>query len=131
MWSGSYNASRDTAQATGVAARLSGYRWSPFDPGAYAIVRMNQRDGDAWLRETVPASRGTSPQSRPRCGWLQENGLRFAGLPSALIGDEPDDLFARATDNWREKVGWRSSPGIRTLGPEGGCRFTVGRRRES
>jgi hypothetical protein len=48
--------------------------------------------------------------------------------PSAVLDDEPDDLFERAADNWRPE-GWLAQIGwIRSLGHEGGLFFTVGRR---
>ena len=49
--------------------------------------------------------------------------------PSAVLGDEPEELFARAADNWRPE-GWLAQLGwMRTLGHEGGLFFTIGRRR--
>ena len=48
--------------------------------------------------------------------------------PSALLGDEPGDLFAPAGDNWRPE-GWLAQLGwMAALGHEGGLFFTVGRR---
>jgi hypothetical protein len=51
--------------------------------------------------------------------------------PSALIGEEPEDLFAPAADNWRLE-GWLAQLAwIRALGQEGGLFVTVGRRSRS
>jgi hypothetical protein len=48
--------------------------------------------------------------------------------PSALIGEDPEELFA-AADNWRLEA-WLAQLGwIRALGHEGGLFVTVGRRR--
>jgi hypothetical protein len=48
--------------------------------------------------------------------------------PSALLGTDSEDLFARAEDNWRAE-GWLAQLGwIRALGHEGGLFITVGRR---
>jgi hypothetical protein len=34
-------------------------------------------------------------------GWFAQNGVEYVrAYPSTLIGDEPDDLFEPATDNW-------------------------------
>ena len=44
------------------------------------------------------------------------------------LGDEPEDLFSRAADNWRPE-GWLAQLGwIQALGHEGGLFFTIGRR---
>ncbi|HYT73914.1 MAG TPA: hypothetical protein VEL79_04115, partial [Vicinamibacterales bacterium] len=62
-------------------------------------------------------------------GWFAENGIDYLRTyPSAVLDDEPTDLFAPATDNWRPEawlaqVGWMSR-----LGHEGGLFFTIGRR---
>jgi hypothetical protein len=45
-----------------------------------------------------------------------------------VLGDEPEDLFAPADDNWMFE-GWLAQLGwMRTLGREGGLFFTIGRR---
>ena len=61
--------------------------------------------------------------------WFDENGVEYVrAYPSALIGEDPDDLFAPAADNWRLEA-WLAQLGwMRTLGHEGGLFVTVGRR---
>ena len=61
-------------------------------------------------------------------GWFAENGVEYLrAYPSAVLGEEPEELFARAADNWRPE-GWLAQLGwMRALGHEGGLFFTVGR----
>ena len=61
---------------------------------------------------------------------FDDNDVEYLrAYPSAVLGEEPDTLFARASDNWRAE-GWLAQLGwIRCLGHEGGLFFTVGRRR--
>jgi SAM-dependent methyltransferase len=61
--------------------------------------------------------------------WFAENGVEYVrAYPSALLGDEANDLFAPQSDNWRLE-GWLAQLGwIRALGHEGGLFVTVGRR---
>jgi hypothetical protein len=48
--------------------------------------------------------------------------------PSAVFGDEPENLFTPADDNWMFE-GWLAQLGwMWTLGREGGLFFTIGRR---
>jgi hypothetical protein len=60
-------------------------------------------------------------------GWFAENGVEYLRTyPSAVLDDEPEELFAHAPDNWRPE-GWLAQMGwIWTLGHEGGLFFTVG-----
>jgi hypothetical protein len=60
---------------------------------------------------------------------LAENGVDYVrAFPSALIGDDPDDLLAEAGDHWPVE-GWLAQLGWMTsLGPEGGLFVMVGRR---
>jgi hypothetical protein len=44
-------------------------------------------------------------------GWFAENGVEYLrSYPSAVLDDEPDDLFAHAPDNWRLE-GWLAQLG--------------------
>jgi hypothetical protein len=63
-------------------------------------------------------------------GWFEESGVDYLrAYPSAVLGEEPEDLTAHAADNWRPE-GWLAQPGwIGRLGRESGLFFTVGRRR--
>ena len=63
-------------------------------------------------------------------GWFAENDVEYLrAYPSAVLDDEPEELFAHAPDNWRPE-GWLAQIAwIWSLGGEGGLFFTVGRRR--
>jgi len=61
--------------------------------------------------------------------WFEENEVEYVrAYPSAMIGEEPEELFAPAADNWRLE-GWLAQLGwMRSLGREGGLFITIGRR---
>ena len=61
--------------------------------------------------------------------WFAENGVDYVrAYPSAMLGEDGDELFDPAPDNWLLE-GWLAQLGwIRSLGHEGGLFFTVGRR---
>jgi hypothetical protein len=61
--------------------------------------------------------------------WFAENGVEYLrSYPTAVLDDEPEDLFAQAIDNWRPE-GWLAQLGwMRSLQHEGGLFFTIGRR---
>jgi hypothetical protein len=112
-----------------VVARLSGYRWIPLDP----VLRDRENEperGEAWLRDQYRHPEEHRHTLAEVQGWFEENGVEYLrAYPSALIGEDLDDLFARAADNWRPEV-WAAQLGwIRKLGQEGGVFITVGRRR--
>jgi 2-polyprenyl-3-methyl-5-hydroxy-6-metoxy-1,4-benzoquinol methylase len=111
-----------------VAARLCGYRWIPFDPV------LNDRRGDperraAWLRDQYlhpEEHRHTLGDVR---SWFAENDVDFVrAYPSALLGDEPDDLLRPADDHWPLEALLAQVAWIGSLGREGGLFVTVGRR---
>ena len=112
-----------------VAGRLSGFRVVPFDP----ILRAREADTGrrtAWLRDQYchpEEHRHTLGEVRR---WFEACGIEYLrSYPSTVLDDEPQDLFARAEDDWRveewmAQVGW-----MWTLGREGGLFFAIGRRR--
>ena len=61
--------------------------------------------------------------------WFAENGVQYLrAYPAAMIGDDPEDLFAPADDNWGfeawlAQIGW-----IFSIGHEGGLFMTIGER---
>ena len=127
---GVYNAfARIPLRLRRLVARLSGFRVVPFDP-----ILRDRRDEperrEAWLRDQYQHPEEHRHTLAEVQRWFAENGVEFLrSYPSAVLDDEPDDLFARAPDNWRleswlAQLGW-----MRTLGHEGGLFFTVGRRR--
>ncbi len=100
----------------------------PFDP----VLRDRAHDAarrDAWLRDQYQHPEEHRHTIAEVQRWFAENGVEYLRTyPSAVLGDEPDDLFAAAADNWGfeswlAQLGW-----MRTLGHEGGLFFTVGRR---
>ena len=124
---GLYNTfARVPSRARKIVARLSGYRVVPFDP----VLRDRGQDParrEAWLRDQY-----RHPEEHPHTiaevqRWFAENDVEYLRTyPSAVLGDESGDLFARAEDNWRLE-GWLAQLGwMRTLGREGGLFFTIG-----
>jgi SAM-dependent methyltransferase len=109
-------------------ARLSGYRWVPFDP----VLRDRKAEParrEAWLRDQYrhPEEHRHSVGEVRR--WFAENGIEWLRTyPSTMIGEEPENLFAPAADAWRFEA-WLAQLGwMKSLGGEGGLFVTVGRR---
>jgi SAM-dependent methyltransferase len=126
---GLYNAfARIPLQARRVIARLSGYRWIPFDP----VLQDRKNEAarrEAWVRDQYrhpEEHRHTAAEIR---GWFAQNGVDYLGTyPSLLLGEKTENLFAETTDYWPieawlTQIGWMAS-----LGREGGLFVTVGRR---
>jgi hypothetical protein len=84
---------------------------------------------EAWLRDQYQHPEEHHHTLAEVQGWFSENDVEYVrAYPSALLGQEPEELFARAADNWRPE-GWLAQLGwIRALGHEGGLFVTVGRR---
>jgi SAM-dependent methyltransferase len=129
---GVYNAfARVPSRMRRLAAKLSRFRFVPFDP----VLRDRAAEParrDAWLRDQYlhPEEHRHTLAEVQR--WFAENDVEFVrSYPSAVLGDEPDDLFAPAEDNWTFE-GWLAQLGwMWTLGREGGLFFTIGRRAPS
>src|SRR6266540_875665 len=124
---GVYNAfARIPLRLRRVIARLSGFRWIPFDP-----VLRDRRDEparrEAWLRDQYQHPEEHRHTLAEVQTWFGENGVDYLrAYPSAMLGEEPQELFAQAADNWRAE-GWLAQLGwMHTLGHEGGLFFTVG-----
>ncbi|HEY0412134.1 MAG TPA: methyltransferase domain-containing protein [Allosphingosinicella sp.] len=114
-----------------LAARLTGYRWIPFDP-VLRDRRTEPARREAWLRDQYrhPEEHRHSVAEVRR--WFAENDIDYvSSYPSTLIGEEPDDLFAPAEDEWPLESVIAQLAWMRSLGGEGGLWITVGRRRES
>ena len=86
----------------------------------------------AWLRDQYQHPEEHSHTLAEVQSWFDENGVEYVRTyPSALIGEDAEELFAWAADNWRPEA-WLAQLGwIRTLGQEGGLFITVGRRSPS
>ncbi len=112
-----------------IVARLSGFRFIPFDP-VLRDRRSEPARREAWLRDQYQHPEEHRHTLREVQGWFEENDAEYLrAYPTAVLDEEPKGLFARAVDNWRAE-GWLAQLGwIRLLGHEGGLFFTVGKRR--
>jgi len=126
---GVYNAlARLPLRLRRLAARLSGDRLIPFDP----VLRDRQHEparSDAWVRDQYHHPEEHRHTLGEVQRWFAENSVDYVRTyPSALLGDDNDELFAAARDNWQLE-GWLAQLGwIRSLGHEGGLFVTIGRR---
>jgi SAM-dependent methyltransferase len=126
---GLYNAfARIPTRLRGLAARALRLREAPFDP----VLRERRHEverRDAWLRDQYQHPEEHRHTLAEVQRWFGENGVEYLrAYPSAVLGEEPIDLFERAVDNWRPE-GWLAQLSwIATLGREGGLFFTIGRR---
>jgi SAM-dependent methyltransferase len=110
-----------------IVARISGYRWIPFDP----VLR--ERDSEparreAWLRDQYRHPEEHRHTLGEVQNWFRENGVEYVRTyPSTLIGEADEELFGAARDTWNLEV-WLAQFGwMRSLGHEGGLFVTVGR----
>jgi SAM-dependent methyltransferase len=126
---GLYNAfARIPQRLRRLVARLSRYRLMPFDPVVADRQHQNERR-NAWLRDQYHHPEEHRHTLAEVQRWFSENGVEYLrSYPSAMLGTESGDLFARADDDWRLE-GWLAQLGwIRALGHEGGLFVTIGRR---
>jgi SAM-dependent methyltransferase len=127
---GLYNAvARLPLRARRAAARLTGFRWIPFDP----ILRDRRNEPDrreAWLRDQYRHPEEHRHTHGEVLRWFAENGVDYVrAFPSALLADDSEELFAPAEDCWAPEA-WLAQLGwMRSLGAEGGLFVMVGRRR--
>jgi len=125
---GIYNTfARLPARLRRCAARLSRFRFVPFDP----VLRQREDEmprHDAWLRDQYQHPEEHSHTVGEVQRWFVENDIEYLRTyPGAMLDEEPD-LFARAADNWALE-GWLAQlEWMWTLGREGGLFFTIGRR---
>jgi SAM-dependent methyltransferase len=113
-----------------LVARVSGYRFLPFDP----VLRDRDNEParhDAWLRDQYQHPEEHRYTLAEVQRWFAENGIEYIrAYPTAMLCQETGELFANAADNWRFE-GWLAQLGwIGALGHEGGLFVTVGRRVE-
>ncbi|MCA1827626.1 MAG: class I SAM-dependent methyltransferase [Myxococcales bacterium] len=128
---GVYNAwARLPLRARRTIARLSGFRWIPWDP----VLRDRSAEParrEAWLRDQY---RHPEEHRHTLCEvqrWFSENAVEYLrAFPSGLLGEEPGDLFAQAEDDWGPEALLKQIAWMRTLGGEGGLFVAVGRRRD-
>jgi SAM-dependent methyltransferase len=127
---GLYNAvARIPLRLRRVAARMTGYRWIPFDPVLTERIHEPARR-EAWLRDQYRHPEEHRHTVGEVLKWFRANDVEFVrAYPSAQVHDEaPDDLFAPepdawAPERWLAQIGWMGS-----LGGEGGLFIMVGRR---
>lgn len=126
---GVYNAfARVPLRLRRLVARWSGFRLIPCDP----VLRDRHNEParrQAWLRDQYQHPEEHRHTLAEVQGWFAENHVEYLrAYPSAVLGEEPGELFAHAADNWRPE-GWLAQLGwMRALGHEGGLFFTIGRR---
>jgi len=112
-------------------ARISGYRWVPFDP----VLR--ERDAEparreAWLRDQYQHPEEHRHTVGEVQNWFNENGVEYVRTyPSALLGETPADLLTAAADTWSPEAWLAQLAWMRSLGHEGGLFVTVGRRQRT
>jgi SAM-dependent methyltransferase len=117
---GVYNAfARVPMRLRRVVARLSDFRFIPFDP----VLRERGNEParrEAWLRDQYQHPEEHRHTLAEVQGWFAENRVEYLrAYPSAVLGEEPEELFAPAADNWRFE-GWLAQLSwMRTLGREG------------
>jgi SAM-dependent methyltransferase len=112
-----------------LAARLSKFRVIPFDP-IFRDRRNEPGRREAWVRDQYQHPEEHCHTLAEVQDWFAENRIEYLrSYPSAVLGEEVEELFVPASDNWHLE-GWLAQLGwMRTLGREGGLFFTVGRRR--
>jgi SAM-dependent methyltransferase len=126
---GVYNAfARIPLRARRIVARLSGFRFVPWDP----VLRDRESEParrQAWLQDQYQHPEEHRHSLAEVQTWFQKNGVEYLrAYPSAMVCEDSEELFASAADNWRFE-GWLAQIGwIGTLWHEGGLFVTVGRR---
>lgn len=110
-------------------ARLTNYRIIPCDPVLHDR-KFERARHLAWLRDQYQHPEEHRHTLSEVQSWFDENDIEYVrAYPSAVIGEESQDLFALASDNWKPEA-WLAQLGwIGTLAHEGGLFVTVGRRK--
>jgi SAM-dependent methyltransferase len=124
---GLYNAfARLPLRLRRAVARLTRYRWIPWDP-VLSDRRAQPARREAWLRDQyrhVEEHRHTLHEVQ---AWFRENGVEYLrAFPSALLGDDSDGLFAQSEDDWAFEGLIAQLSWMRALGGEGGVFAAVG-----
>ena len=125
---GVYNAfARMPFRARRFVARLSGFRFIPCDPVLSDRENEPKRRA-AWLRDQYQHPEEHRHTLAEVQSWFAANDVEYVrAYPSAVLGEESEELFAGAADNWRIE-GWLAQIGwMGALGHEGGLFMTVGR----
>lgn len=127
---GVYNAfARIPLRVRRAVARVTRFRIVPFD----AVWRERRGDaarGQSWLRDQYqhPTEHRHTLAEVKR--WFADNDIEYLrSFPGTVFGDEADDLFTPAIDDWAFESWIAQVEWMWTLGHEGGLFFTIGRRR--
>jgi SAM-dependent methyltransferase len=109
-------------------ARLTRFRWIPWDP----ILRDRRAEParrEAWLRDQYQHVEEHRHTLREVQGWFRDNQIEYLrAFPSALLADEPEDLFTQSPDDWALEGLAAQLSWMRSLGGEGGLFVVVGAR---
>ena len=126
---GVYNAiARIPTRLRRAVARMSGYRFVPFDSVLRERAHEPQRR-EAWLRDQYQHPEEHRHTIAEVQRWFADHGVEYLRTyPSAVFDDTPEDLFTPAVDDWRLESWLAQIAWIRSLGREGGLFFTIGRR---
>jgi SAM-dependent methyltransferase len=124
---GLYNAyARLPLRLRRAVARLTGYRWIPWDP-VLRDRRAEPARREAWLRDQyrhVEEHRHTLRQVQ---SWFRDNGVEYLrAFPSALLAGESDELFEQSEDDWAVEGVIAQLSWMCVLGGEGGVFAAVG-----
>ena len=86
---------------------------------------------EAWLRDQYQNPEEHRHTLAEVQEWFEENAIDYLrAYPSAVLSEEPGDLFSYAADNWLPEA-WLAQLGwIHQLGKEGGLFITIGQRRQ-
>jgi 2-polyprenyl-3-methyl-5-hydroxy-6-metoxy-1,4-benzoquinol methylase len=107
-------------------ARLTGFRWIPWDP----VLRARQAEParrEAWLRDQYQHVEEHRHTLREVQRWFRANGVEYVrAFPSALLASEEIDLFAQSPDDWGLEGLIAQLAWMRTLGSEGGLFIAIG-----
>ena len=97
-------------------ARLSGYRFIPFDP----VLRDRENEParrNAWLQDQYQHPEEHRHTLAEVQGWFAENGIDYLrAYPSAMLSQEPEELFTAAETTGGLRAGSRSSAGLARSG---------------
>jgi SAM-dependent methyltransferase len=111
-----------------VVARATRYRLIPFDPVLTERESEPERHR-AWLRDQYQHPEEHRHSLTEVQQWFAQCGVRYLRCyPTATIGDDSEDLFSVALDNWHfenwiSQIWW-----MRSIGKEGGLFMTIGER---
>ena len=113
-------------------ARLTGFRFIPFDP----VLRARDAEPErrrAWFRDQYEHPEEHRHTVAEVQRWFRENDIDYLRTyPNALIGAEPLDgaeLFEEAEDDWGLENVLAQMSWSTTLGNEGGLWVTIGRKK--